>query len=215
MAIDIEQTLKVNAPPDLVWNWLLDAQNVVSALPGAKLVEVTDDRHFVGQMKVRVGTVSVTYKGKIELTEVDEVARHVKVEGKWKEKAGAGSAKMAIDGQVKGEDGVSVITFNGSATVVGKIVQFGRGMIEGVSEELFDQFASKVKKQLEAKAAAAEGPAAEGAEAGAAPPAADQPPAKAEEEEEEALAAIPLLLKVIWKRIKRFFARLFGGGSQR
>ena len=74
MAIDIEETMSVKAPPKLVWNWLLNIENTIGALPGAKLESVSDDgRNFVARMKVKVGTVSLTYKGDLQLTEVDEV----------------------------------------------------------------------------------------------------------------------------------------------
>ena len=77
--------------------------------------------------------------------------------------------------------------------LVGKIVQFGRGMIEEVSRQMFRQFASCVKQHLEV---------AEAPQPSAPPP---ETPV-----ETKAVAAAPLAFRALWAIIARFFRRLFG-----
>ena len=71
MTLDIEHNLQVAAPREAVLRFLLDPEKVVTCLPGAELLEVVDPRHFVGRVKVKVGPITVAYKGKARLTEVD------------------------------------------------------------------------------------------------------------------------------------------------
>lgn len=216
MAIDIQEKMQVHAPPERVWTYMLDAENVIQHLPGAKMLEVADERHFTVQMKVRVGTVSVTYKGDVELTEVDEENRRVEIAGKWREQGGAGNATMSIKGKVAAlDDGGSEVIFDGSADVVGRIVQFGRGMIQSVSKELFKQFSAGVRADLEALTAdegeqGAGGEQAAGGATGGEPEPGDVPAPQPAAEDEGELDALPLLFKALWSSIKRFFARLFG-----
>jgi hypothetical protein len=85
--------------------------------------------------------------------------------------------------------------------LTGRVMQVGSRMIEGVSHQLFQQFAKKLKKQLEAEPGAAAAPAtAQSAAPGTPAPAA---------QEEEALAILPLILRSLWQAIAGFFRRLF------
>jgi hypothetical protein len=53
------------------------------------------------------------------------------------------------------EAGGSEVLVNAEIDMVGKIVQFGRGMIEEVSRQMFRQFAACVRQQLEVTGEAA------------------------------------------------------------
>jgi hypothetical protein len=89
--------------------------------------------------------------------------------------------------------GGSEVSVVADVELVGKIVQFGRGMIEEVSRQMFRQFSSCVKQHLEV----AEDP---------------QPTVTTPETpiETKAVAAAPLAFRALWAIIARFFRRLFG-----
>ena len=74
----IEERFVVRAPVEKVWAYLVDPRRVVTCLPGAELTEVVDERTFHGAVKVKVGPVTVSYKGKVILEEVDDAARRVR-----------------------------------------------------------------------------------------------------------------------------------------
>lgn len=192
MAIEIDHTMTVKAPDKLVWDWLIQPENTIGALPGAKLTEVVDETHFNARMKVRVGTVSLTYDGAIELTEVNLEDRWVNISGVWKEVGGNGSATMDLKGQVQSkDDGSTDVRFTGNADPVGRILQFGKGMMQGVGEQLFGRFAKKASKQMEKVALTAQF-ADDGADDGAADASADAAAAArtAEQAAEKAKAAL-------------------------
>ncbi|GAB4516949.1 MAG: hypothetical protein Tsb0020_35530 [Haliangiales bacterium] len=149
-SLKIEERFSVSAPMERVWRFLLDPEGIAPCLPGAELLEVEDERTFHGQMKVKVGPVTVAYKGTIELSEIDETARRIQMVGKGKEKGGAGSAKMTMDCQLgTDDDGAVTISVDADVQLAGRIVRFGRGMIQSVSAQLFKQFAGNVQASIE------------------------------------------------------------------
>ncbi|MBX6365976.1 MAG: SRPBCC family protein, partial [Gemmatimonadetes bacterium] len=155
MAIRIQERFEVAAPPDQVWAYLVDPARVVRCLPGAELLETTDDGGFLGRMKVKVGPVTTAYRGTARFLEVDAERRRARLTGSGQETAGAGSARMTMASEVvELPGGRTEVRVDVEVDVVGKVVQFGRGLIEEVSRQLFHQFAECARATLEAAGAA-------------------------------------------------------------
>jgi len=172
MAVRIEETFRVNAPVESVWRFLLDPHQVVQCLPGAELIEVQDARTFVGRVRVKVGPISASYKGRAELTDVDEQNHRVRMTGEGQDTKGAGSARMTMTSRITaGDDGAAEVSVESEVQLVGKLAQFGRGMVEEVSKQLFRQFAECARQRLEAEKAPAIGGNGSVAAAGDADPA--------------------------------------------
>ena len=149
MAIRIEEVFEIQAQPDRVWSYLTDPRQVVNCLPGAELTSVQDDTTFLGRVKVKVGPISTSYAGKVILTERDEANRVVKMTGEGRESGGAGSAKMTMTSSVVGlANGSSEVRVIADIDIVGRIAQFGRGMIESVNKQMFKQFTECVRATL-------------------------------------------------------------------
>ena len=191
MAIEIEETLQIEAPVERVWEFVMDPERVVNCMPGAALEEVVDERNFVGKVKVKVGAISASYKGKVEFTEVDPTARAVQMTAEGRE-AGGGTAKGTIDMALATlESGPTELSITAKIDLTGRIMQVGRGMIQGVSHQLFKQFAASVKGILET-----EGEESRAVEAAVA--------------EQQELAVLPLIFRTIWAAVVDFVKRLFG-----
>lgn len=195
MATRIEERFTVKAGPDAVWAFLIDPRRVVTCLPGAELTEVVDDRTFHGQVKVKVGPVTVGYKGRVQLVELDRAGWRVRMDGDGRESGGAGSARMSMESRLTPQPGgLTEVLVVSDVDVVGRIVQLGRGMIEQVSHQIFLQFAERVRATLEAEAGLAGGAAGvAGAAAAQARP--------------EAVAALPLLLRALLAWLRSLFGR--------
>ena len=182
MTIRIEERFTVAAPIASVWEYLVDPRRVVGCLPGAELTEVVDERTFLGNVKVKVGPVTVAYRGKVVLGERDDAARTVKMSGEGRESGGAGAARMAMESQVTAAAGGGAeVVVRSDIDIAGRLVQLGRGMFEQVSHQIFLQFADNVRARLEA--------APGGGEA-------------AVPERPRALSALPLLLRALWAWLK-------------
>ena len=192
MAFKIEEGFEVQAPVQRVWEYLIDPARVAVCLPGAELLESRGDGSYLGAVKVKVGPVAMSYKGVVRFTELDEQGRVVRLVGEGREAGGAGSAKLTMLSKITSlSNGGSQVTVEAEVDIVGKIVQFGRGMIEEVSRQLFRQFAACVKQHLEVAAIE--------------PQAVEEPPADA-----KAVSALPLALRALWMVVARSFMRLFG-----
>ena len=150
MAFKIEERFEVKAPVERVWNYLIDAKRVVQCLPGAELLEQQDERTFLGAIKVKVGPLSMSYKGHAKFTDINEETHQVRMVGDAREVGGSGSTKVSMLSTVSPLDGGGCeVLVNADIDLVGKIVQFGRGMIEEVSRQMFRQFSTCVRQQLE------------------------------------------------------------------
>jgi uncharacterized protein len=193
MAFKIEERFEVQAPVERVWKYLIDPARVVECLPGAELVEMTDAHNFVGAIKVKVGPLAMSYKGKAKFTEVNEETHQVRMVGDAREVGGSGSTKVTMLSTVAplASGSGSEVVVNAEVELVGKIVQFGRGMIEEVSRQMFRQFSTCVRAKLEVVEE-------------------DQPVGKPVETEAKAVAAAPLAFRALWAIIVRFFKRLLG-----
>lgn len=202
MAFKIEERFEVKAPVERVWSYLIDPKRVVHCLPGAELLEQQDERTFLGAIKVKVGPLSMSYKGQAKFTEINEETHQVRMVGDAREVGGSGSTKVSMLSTVSPlASGGSEVLVNADIDLVGKIVQFGRGMIEEVSRQMFRQFSSCVRQQLEL----ADEPQPQSADQSVAQPAEPE-----KQPETKAVAAAPLAFRALWAIIVRFFKRRFG-----
>jgi uncharacterized protein len=148
----IENSFAVDAPPDAVFAFLLDAHQVVGCVPGAELVELIDAQTFRGRLKIKVGAVQVAYEGTAHILEVaeDDSAATVTVSADGREIGGQGSVKASITLTVAGtETGGSTVSLATDFTVTGRIAQFGRGAIEDISRRLVGQMAEAMGSRLQ------------------------------------------------------------------
>jgi len=198
MAFKIEERFEVKAPVERVWNYLIDPKRVVQCLPGAELLEQQDERTFLGAIKVKVGPLSMSYKGQAKFTDINEETHQVRMVGDAREVGGSGSTKVSMLSTVSPRDGGGCeVLVNADIDLVGKIVQFGRGMIEEVSRQMFRQFSTCVRQQLEV------------ADEPQPLQPADQPVAQPAPPEPKPVAAAPLAFRALWAIIARFFKGLF------
>ena len=215
MALDIKESFEVGAPIDAVWAFLNDPHNVVACMPGASLNEIVDDTQFIGSVKLKIGAVSAQYQGTITYTERDTSNYIVKMLAAGNERGG-GTVSGTIVTQLESLAGGSAtrVVCESSIDLTGKIIQVGRGMIEGVSAQIIKKYVGNVRKLLEAPAAQAAADAEPGAEASAngtdAGTASAPPPRPPMPEKEDSINVLAVVFKVIADRIKAFFRRLVG-----
>jgi uncharacterized protein len=191
MAIEINEKFEIAAPLDAVWRFVMDPAKVVTCMPGAELVDKIDDRNYIGQVKVKLGAISTSYKGNVQFAQVDAGAHSIQLVGEGKEPSG-GTAKGTVDIRLSSaQAGKTEMVIEARVDLTGRVMQMGRGMIKGVSHQLFQQFAASAKQRLEAaQAGEVSAPTAPGNEA--------------------PLEVGSLLGRTLWAAIVDFFRRLFG-----
>ncbi|MCC6931607.1 MAG: SRPBCC family protein [Gemmatimonadaceae bacterium] len=161
MSLTLNETFRVAASPDRVWQFLKNPAEVVTCLPGAELTGTIDAQSYAGRVKVKVGPITAAYAGKATLAQVDDALRRMQIIAEGKESGGPGSARMTMTGQVSAlADGTSEVSVDAAIEIAGRVMQFGRGLIESVNKQLFRQFADSVRSRLEAAHASEAGAAA-------------------------------------------------------
>ena len=149
MAFRIEDKFEVKAPVERVWSFLIDPNQVVQCLPGVKLTEVQDERTFLGAMTVKIGPVSMTFQGRVQMTELDEKERRVRMSGEGRE--GGGWIKGSMFSQLSPtSDGGTQVAVQTEIDIAGRALQFGRSLIESIMKQQFQKFAESVRNLLEA-----------------------------------------------------------------
>lgn len=159
MSIIVEKKFQLDSPVENVWSFIADPARVAVCLPGVELTEVVDTVTYAGNVRVKVGPMTVAYAGEAQLTERDEAARTFKMVGKGKEKGGAGSARMELMATIAEAGGGAEVSVKSTIDLTGKVVRFGRGMIVAVSDQLFEEFVANVRANLETEKALAPSPA--------------------------------------------------------
>jgi carbon monoxide dehydrogenase subunit G len=169
MAMELDHSFTVPVPPDQAWDVLLDVQRIAPCMPGAT-VDTVDGDDVAGRLKVKVGPVSLTYKGTATFKDRDSADRSLLVEASGKELRGAGTASATVRAalQPDHEPDATLVTLHTTLSVTGRPAQFGRGVIAEVGSRLIDKFADNLAQQLsggadvsaEAGAAVADGAAA-------------------------------------------------------
>ncbi|HYB14188.1 MAG TPA: SRPBCC family protein [Streptosporangiaceae bacterium] len=143
MSMELDNDFTVPVPPDQAWDVLLDVQRIAPCMPGATVDEVDGDV-VTGRIKVKVGPVSLTYRGTAKFTERDPDAHMVVVEASGKETRGSGTASATVRASLAPAGTGTQVTMHTTMNVTGRPAQFGRGVIVEVGGKLVEQFAQNL-----------------------------------------------------------------------
>ncbi|MBN3510627.1 SRPBCC family protein [Mycolicibacterium nivoides] len=168
--MELNNEFRVAVPAAKTWEVLTDVARVAPCLPGATLLSVDGD-DFTGAVKVKVGPITVSYKGDATFQEKDAAAQRVVLKANGKETRGNGTASAIVTAQLKDEGADStLVVVTTDLAISGKAAQFGRGVLADVAGSLIDQFAGS----LEAELLGGKAPAAETGSAAGSPEQAPQ-----------------------------------------
>src|SRR5580700_4026935 len=150
MAIELDNSFTVPVPPEQAWDVLLDVERIAPCMPGATVTSVEGDE-IAGQVKVKLGPLSLSYKGTAKFIEKDPASHTIAIEATGKETRGAGTASATVHASLKPDDaeGQTTVSIHTSLNVTGRPAQFGRSLLPEVSGRLIDQFAAKLRALID------------------------------------------------------------------
>ncbi len=211
MAIEIRESFQVAAPVETVWEFMKQPGNLANCMPGASLARMIDDRSFVGTVKLKVGAITASYDGTMTFTRLDDAAHAMTLLAEAREKGG-GTVSGTITAVLETlPDGGTEVRCESNTDLTGRIVQVGRGMIEGVSKQVIQKFVANVKSALELAAAASAAESAAGAAEAAAPGQAPAAPAPViAPAHEDSINVLAVVWRALLEAVRGFFRRLFG-----
>ncbi len=161
---------------------------------------------------MKLGAVTMQYQGTIEFTELDHERRIIRMEGKGGERRGGGTVSLIMEGTVyELAGGRCEVAIVADIQLAGKIVRFGRGMIQAVTTEIFKKFTTCLAAELAAGKTREEEQAAPSLTGEPATPRPTGEPGNVAStpasSSPEALSLIPLLLRSIRSSLRRLFRR--------
>ena len=150
MAFEIVKTFVVRSPPDRVWSFLTDPEKVASCLPGAAITGKLDEKTWQGTMTVKVGPVSSSYKGKVAFEKLDAGSRTAEIVATGQDVRGRGGADLRLTSTLLPKaPGETEVTTTSRVNVTGILAQMGRGMVQDVSDQMFQIFSQRLRAVLE------------------------------------------------------------------
>jgi carbon monoxide dehydrogenase subunit G len=146
--VELTHSFTVPASVQDTWAAFQDIESVAGCFPGATVTEV-DGEDFKGTCKVKLGPIALVYSGSGTFEEKDESAHRFVVVAKGKDKRGNGTAGATVTATMTeagaGSTEVNVLT---DLAITGKPAQFGRGVIQDVSDKLLQQFVTCLQSKV-------------------------------------------------------------------
>jgi carbon monoxide dehydrogenase subunit G len=191
----------VGADVETVWRHLLDMEGVASCLPGATIDAAEEENAYDGSMRVRIGPMTVDYRGTASFEEIDEEAHRAKISLRAREAKGQGTAMATIQNRLEPHEGGTRVIAETDLHITGPQAQFGRGVLEDVGGRVLSEFSSRLERKI-----AGEGE--QGAEGNGSPRADGGGPAEAGDD--DALDLGPVLSESVVGRYARLAAAAVG-----
>jgi carbon monoxide dehydrogenase subunit G len=189
--MEFENTFVVDAPVQDVWDLLLDVERVAPCMPGAQVLEQIGEDAYKVAVKVKLGPMTMNYKGDVEILEKDTATHKATMRAKAKEARGQGTASASMRMALQEQGAATQASIITEMQMSGKAAAMGQGVIQDVAATLTDTFAHNL-------AALVEGAGQPTVEAEAVPPGGERPPSAAE----PALPAGEIARSVIASRLR-------------
>jgi carbon monoxide dehydrogenase subunit G len=151
MALAFQNEFVVDAPAAATWRTLLDLERVAGCLPGATIEPASENGTYNGSMRVKVGPVTMDYKGVAHVVEIDEAAQAAVFTVEGKELRGQGTATATIRNRLVAEGESTRVFVETTLSVTGRPAQFGRGIMQDVAGLMLSDFAKSLSEMLAAE----------------------------------------------------------------
>ena len=147
--MELSHDFTVPASVDDAWATFMDLERVGSCFPGATITSV-DESGFAGTVKVKLGPIALQYAGTGQFIERDDTTHRAVIEAKGKDKRGNGTAGATVTLLLAPSGDGTRIEVTTDLSITGKPAQFGRGVMQDVSDKLLQQFVACIEGQFAA-----------------------------------------------------------------
>jgi uncharacterized protein len=148
MALTMNGEVELAAPQAIVWQKLNDPEVLKACIPGCESLEKLSETEFQAVAKLKIGPVSATFKGRVELSDIDAPNGYtISGEGQG---GIAGFAKGGAKVRLQPNGDTTLMVYEVEAQVGGKIAQLGARLVDGVAKRMADQFFERFAQQVQA-----------------------------------------------------------------
>ena len=144
----IDSSFQVPVGMDAVWDALLDIERIAPCLPGASIDEIRGDGEYGGSMRVKVGPVTSTFRGTLRVITADERGRRAVIEASARDTRGQGAAAATITSTLEPDGTGTRVAVRTDMKLAGTAAQFGRGVVDDVSQKLMAEFADRLAEEI-------------------------------------------------------------------
>ncbi len=145
--MDLNHTFEVDAAIDETWSSLIDLERIAPCLPGAELQEIEGD-DYRGVVKVKVGPMTAQYKGTATFIEQDDAGHRAVLKASGRDTRGQGNASAVITAALEPVGSGTKVDIHTDLTITGKVAQFGRGVLDDVSNKILTQFVENLERDV-------------------------------------------------------------------
>lgn len=154
MKVRLEKTFAVAAPAEAAWALLQDVEAVAGCMPGARITERLEANRYKGTVTVKLGPATLTFRGEVEVRDVDVAARSLRLLAKGTDTTGTSGAAMELAARIEAEGESSRLAGTSEMSMSGKAAAFGGRVVNTVADQVLDQFARNFAERAAALASA-------------------------------------------------------------
>jgi carbon monoxide dehydrogenase subunit G len=140
--VELDHSFQTGKPTDYNWAAILDLERLVPCVEGGRVIERTGDDAVKAEIKVKMGAMSMTFKGTVEVAERDEDAHRALLRVKSRDAGGQGYANADVTFALS-DGGGQIHT---AAQITGKAASMGEGIVFNVLDALISDFTQKLAK---------------------------------------------------------------------
>ncbi len=178
MKVQLDKTFPMPSSPAIAWQFLQDVEAVAGCMPGAQLTEQVSENSHKGTVTVKLGPATMSFRGEVEVRDVDQATQTLRLIGKGTDKSGNSGVSMNLLARIEAVDGgLSQLVGSSEVSVSGKAAAFGGRMMDSVADKILQQFADN----FAAEVAALQNPGSGAADAGDGEPTVVAPTSRATE----------------------------------
>jgi carbon monoxide dehydrogenase subunit G len=150
--LQFEKSVEIQVAKEKVWSFIWDVDRFIACVPGCKEAKTIDaGKRYSATMVEKVGPFKVEFPTTIEVLEREELS-HIKAQASGADNKIGSRMKIDLDVRLLGEGDKTTLSFTAGVDILGKLAALGHGIIKRKADQVLDEFAQAVKKQLEGDA---------------------------------------------------------------
>ena len=147
--MQFEKEVEISAPRQKVWDFIWDVDRFIACVPGCKEAKTLEPgKRYAATMVEKVGPFRVEFPTTIEVLEREELTR-IKAQASGADNKIGSRMKILLDVNLREQGDKTVLGFVAGVDILGKLAALGHGIIKRKADQVLDEFAGAVKKQLE------------------------------------------------------------------
>jgi len=151
MKVQLDKTFPMPSSPAIAWEFLQNVEAVAACMPGAKLTEQVGENHHKGTVTVKLGPATMSFRGEVEVQDVDPTTQTLRLIGKGTDSTGNSGVSMNLLARIEAVDGgLSQLVGSSEVSVSGKAAAFGGRMMNSIADKILLQFADNFAAEVAA-----------------------------------------------------------------